>query len=49
MGNLKIFWIFGYERWGGLRPAYCTLENGDKFKPWKFGIWIKCSDTRMGV
>lgn len=37
MGNLKTFLIFGYERWGGLRPAYCCSKDA-WFKPLFWGI-----------
>lgn len=41
MGNMKIFWIFGFERWGDLRPAVCWMNDGRNFIPVIFGIWIR--------
>ena len=41
MGNMKTFWIFGFERWGGLKPAEMQTVNGDRFIPVIFGLWIR--------
>lgn len=40
MGNMKIFWIFGFERWGSLRPAQ-MMKNGHVFIPLVLGLWIR--------
>lgn len=51
MGNFKSFWIFGFERWGGLRPAYMSKNVGNDgkawFKPLCFGLWIRCKKNRV--
>jgi hypothetical protein len=41
MGNMKTWFIFGFEKWGGLKPAYCIDNKGNKLKPLFWGIWIK--------
>ena len=32
--------VFGFERWGGLRPAKGWI-NGRCFIPLAFGLWIR--------
>jgi len=44
MGNMKIFLIFGYERWGRLKPESACID-GMFFKPLFFGIWIRFFKT----
>jgi len=39
MGNMKTFWLFGFERWGGLRPAQMWTKGGRCFVPMCFGFW----------
>ncbi len=39
MGNMKTWWIFGYEPWGNLRPASMTTKDGRKYIPLFWGIW----------
>lgn len=45
MGNMKTWFIFGYEKWGGLKPSYCLSPDGKCLKPLFFGLWIKCKYT----
>ena len=40
MGNMKMLLVFGFERWGGLRPAKGWI-NGRCFIPLAFGLWIR--------
>ena len=40
VGNFKTFCIFGYEKWGGLKPDSCEI-HGKVFKPLIFGLWIR--------
>lgn len=40
MGSMKTFWIFGFERWGGLRPISME-KNGKVFIPLFLGLWIR--------
>jgi len=40
MGNMKTFFIFGYERWGGLRPDRMWTKDGRCYIPLFFGIWV---------
>jgi hypothetical protein len=42
MGNLKTWFIFGYEKWGNLKPAYVCRDDGKCLKPLFFGVWIRC-------
>jgi hypothetical protein len=44
MGNLKTWFIFGYEKWGKLKPAYCCTADGIYFKPLVSGLWIRCRE-----
>ena len=42
MGRMKILWrLFGFEWWGGLRPAEMTTPNGWRFVPLLWGLWIR--------
>jgi len=41
MGNMKTFFIFGFERWGWLRPARMWQKDGRCFIPLIFGLWIR--------
>lgn len=41
MGNMKTFFVFGFERWGGLRPAKAWNKNGRCFVPVFLGVWIR--------
>ena len=41
MGHMKTWWIFGFERWGGLRPAEMTTATGTRYIPFILGLWIK--------
>lgn len=45
MGNFKRFkflWFeFGFEWWGDLRPENVTLVDGTVFKPVGLGFWRK--------
>jgi hypothetical protein len=51
MGNMKTWWIFGYEPWGNLRPANMTTKDGRKYIPLFCGIWIKgdCMDEPQEI
>ena len=40
MGHMKIWWIFGFERWGGLRPAEMTTRDGARYVPLCCGLWF---------
>jgi hypothetical protein len=40
MGHMKFWWIFGYERWGEVKP--CQMEiNSIVYKPLFLGLWIR--------
>lgn len=41
MGKMKTYWLFAYEQWGGLRPAYVIDERGRVFVPVAYGFWIR--------
>jgi hypothetical protein len=41
MGNMKFFWLFGFEWWGGLRPAEMTTAKGVTYVPLFWGLWVK--------
>jgi len=41
MDNMKRFWIFGFERWGRLRPAEMTTADGVRLVPLALGVWIR--------
>lgn len=41
MGHMRTWWIFGFERWGGLRPAAMRKANGKKFVPLFWGLWVR--------
>lgn len=41
MGHMRTWWIFGFERWGGLRPAMMMTKDGVKFVPLFLGLWRK--------
>lgn len=41
MGNMKRWFIFGFEWWGGLRPSEMTTADGKKLIPLILGIWIQ--------
>ena len=43
---MKIFWIFGFERWGGLRPSRMQLK-GIVYKPVVLGLWIKTNEKQF--
>lgn len=45
MGKMKIWFIFGFEKWGGLKPAYACIDDNKYMKPLFFGLWIKCKKT----
>lgn len=42
MGNFKSFWVFGFERWGKLKPDNVTINGKTRFIPLCFGLWIRC-------
>jgi hypothetical protein len=44
MGNMKTWWIFGFEPWGGLRPAKMWTAGGRCFRPVMWGLWIRCDN-----
>jgi hypothetical protein len=46
MGNFKSWWIFGFERWGGLRPASVTTKKGVVFIPLFWGLWLRKAKGR---
>jgi len=41
MGHIKTLWIFGFERWGHLRPAKMWVKDRRCFKPLFWGLWIR--------
>lgn len=41
MGNMKFFGVFGFEWWGGLRPAEMTTAKGVTYIPLFWGLWVK--------
>lgn len=41
MGKMKIWWVLGFERWGGLKPFEMWEPDGKCFRPLVFGIWIR--------
>jgi hypothetical protein len=41
MGHMRTWFIFGYEPWGKLRPAYMITKTGIKYIPLAFGLWIR--------
>ena len=41
MGNLKTWWILGFERWGSLKPAEMMSGDGVKYMPLFAGIWLR--------
>jgi hypothetical protein len=41
MGNMKTWWIFGFERWGDLRPAEMTTAKGVRYIPLFRGLWLR--------
>lgn len=41
MGNMKFWWIFGFEWWGSLRPAEMKTARGDCYIPLFLGIWLR--------
>jgi hypothetical protein len=41
MGNMKFWWIFGFEWWGGLMPAEMTTAKGVRYVPLILGLWLK--------
>lgn len=45
MGNMKTLLIFGFERWGNLKPA-CMYQENKCYKPLFLGLWIKCKDKK---
>jgi hypothetical protein len=49
MGNLKIWFIFGFEKWGNLKPAYHVNDKGICFKPLCFGLWIRWNNKKIKV
>ena len=40
MGNFKAFGLFGYEKWGGLKPAQVKFK-GKVYIPLFAGVWIR--------
>ncbi len=42
MGHMKTWWIFGFEWWGGLRPAEMTTGKGKRYIPLLLGLWLRC-------
>jgi hypothetical protein len=42
MGSMKTFFIFGFERWGNLKPSKMWLGKGKCYCPLFLGIWIRC-------
>ncbi len=40
MGHMKTWWIFGFERWGGLRPEKMWTKDGRCFRPLILGLWV---------
>jgi hypothetical protein len=41
MGNMKTWWIFGFEYWGSLRPAEMTTAKGVRYIPLFLGLWLR--------
>lgn len=40
MGNMKTWWIFGFEWWGGCKP-FRMMKGNKVFKPIILGLWIE--------
>lgn len=42
MGNMKVFLgLFGYEKWGALRPVKMWDRLGRCFVPIAFCVWVR--------
>ncbi len=41
MGHMKTWWLFGFEWWGGLRPAEMTTKKGMRYVPLFWGLWLR--------
>ena len=41
MGNMKTWWIFGFEWWGGLMPAKMWDPRGKCYTPLWWGFWVR--------
>jgi hypothetical protein len=53
MSKMKTWWLFGFQRWGGLRPVAMWFPDGRCFRPLFLGVWIRANDdwsqyTSMG-
>ena len=47
MGNIKTWFIFGFEKWGGLNPAYAYNDDNKYMKPLFFGLWARCKKPKV--
>ena len=41
MGNMKTWWIFGFEWWGAMRPAQMVTGEGARYTPLFLGLWLR--------
>ena len=41
MKPMKTWWLFGFLRWGKLRPERMWQSNGRCYKPLDFGMWLR--------
>ncbi len=41
MGHMKTWWVFGFERWGGLRPTEMITKKGVRYVPLFWGLWLR--------
>jgi len=39
--EMRTFIFIGFERWGGLRPAWKTDSQNRKWVPLVCGVWIR--------
>jgi len=51
MSKMKTWWLIGYQRWGGLKPAAMWFPDGRCFRPLLLGVWIRdpYADTGYNV
>jgi hypothetical protein len=48
MKPMKTWWIFGFQRWGKLRPERTWRPNGKCYKSLAFGVWLRDSSKDSG-
>lgn len=45
MGNIRTWWVFGFEWWGSLRPAEMITTDDRRYIPLFWGLWLRAQQN----